>query len=141
MKPVQGSKVKVEYTGTFDNGEVFDSSEGKGPLEFTLGEQQVIKGFESAVETMELDEEKSIIIPPQEAYGETNDQLIQKMPRERLPKDMEPKEGMTLGLQDPSGRVFPIKIVAVDTDTVTMDANHPLAGKTLHFKIKLIAIE
>jgi len=89
---------------------------------------------------MEINQEKSVVVPPTEGYGDKNEQLTQKVPRDKLPADMNPEVGQTLGLQDPSGRVFPIKIIAVEADSITIDANHPLAGQTLHFKIKLLEI-
>ena len=142
MKTVaKGDIVKVDYTGTFDDGTVFDSSEKHGhPLEFEAGSGQVIKGFDDAVMGMKKGEEKKIVIPPAEAYGEVKAELHKKVPRAQLPQDQEPKVGMVLAVGLPNGQQFPARIVAVTKDDVTIDLNHPLAGKTLHFKIKVAEI-
>ena len=133
-----GDKVKVHYTGTLSDGEVFDSSEGRQPLEFTLGENQVIPGFENAVKDMKLNEEKTFKINPKEAYGEKNEQLVVTLPRERFPPKIE--VGGRLVLKGPEGQHIPAIVTEVDTDKVIIDLNHPLAGKELTFKIKVIAI-
>ena len=134
----KGDKVKVDYTGTFEDGTVFDSSEGKAPLEFEVGAGMVIKGFDSAVEGMEKGEEKDITIESKDAYGDVNPQLLQKVPRDKLPKDQEPKEGMMLALGTPDGKQMPAKITEVTDKEITIDLNHPLAGKTLKFKLKIV---
>ena len=137
----KGNKIKVEYTGTFENGEVFDSSEKHGqPLEFEVGSGQMIKGFDEAVVGMNKDEEKEITLTPENAYGENNPELKKKVPREQLPKDQEPQVGMILGVSLPNGQQFPAKIIEVDDKEITIDLNHPLAGKTLKFKIKIIEV-
>jgi len=141
MKAKEGSKVKIEYEGKLDDGTVFDSSEKHGkPLEFEIGKGMVIKGFEEAIIGMEKGQEKEVTIKPEEGYGEHNDQLIKKVPREQLPKEQEPIKGMMLLLSSPDGRQFPVKIEEVTDKEITLDLNHPLAGKTLHFKIKLVEI-
>lgn len=141
MAVKKGDKVKVEYTGSLDDGTVFDSSEKHGkPLEFEVGAGQVIKGFEDAIIGMEKGQEKDIKLKASEAYGEYNDQLKKKIPRAQLPKEPEPKEGMMLALGTPDGKQFPAKIVEVSDSEVTLDLNHPLAGKTLSFKLKLVEI-
>ncbi len=141
MPVKQGDKVEIEYTGKFEDGTVFDSSEKHGkPLEFEVGKGQIIKGFEDAVVGMEVGDEKEITLPPEEAYGNFNPQLQKKVPREQLPKDPEPKPGMMLAIGTPDGRQFPAKIVEVTDSEVTIDLNHPLAGKTLIFKIKVVKI-
>ena len=135
----EGKKVKIEYTGTLEDGTVFDSSEKHGqPLEFEIGKKQVIPGFEEAVKELAVGEEKEITITPADGYGEINDQLMQKVPRDKLPKEQEPKEGMMLMMKTPDGKQFPAKIAKVDETEITLNLNHPLAGKTLKFKIKLI---
>ena len=137
----KGNKVKIEYTGTFDDGIVFDASEKHGqPLEFEVGSGQVIKGFDDAVVGMKKGEEKKIAIPPAEAYGEVKAELNKKVPRKQLPQDQEPKVGMVLAVGLPNGQQFPARIVAVTTEDVTINLNHPLAGKTLHFKIKVAEV-
>ena len=136
MKP--GTKVKVHYTGTLSDGEVFDSSEGKDPLEFTIGEKQVISGFENGIKDMKLNDEKTIKINPSEAYGEMQEQLIVKIPREKFPEKIE--AGGRLVLKGPEGQSIPAVITEVKEDSVTIDLNHPLAGKELTFKVKIIEI-
>jgi peptidylprolyl isomerase len=133
--------VKLEYEGKLEDGTVFDSSERHGkPLEFVIGTDQIIPGFEKAVMRMQKGEEKTFKLKPPEAYGEHNPQLVQKFPRDRLPKGDEPKPGMLLVLTLPDGNQLPAKITGVEKDWITIDLNHPLAGKTLTFKIKLVEI-
>ncbi len=142
MAVEKGNKIKVEYTGTFDDGTVFDSSEKHGqPLEFEVGAGMVIAGFDDAVMGMEVGDEKNVKIEAKDAYGEPNDQLKQVVPKDQLPKDQEPQVGMVLGIATPDGRQFPAKIVEVNDDSITIDLNHPLAGKNLNFKLKLVSIE
>ncbi len=140
MSVEKGNKVKVEYEGKLEDGTVFDSSEKHGgkPLEFEVGTGQVIPGFENAVVGMEKGEEKEVTIKPEEAYGEPRDDLIKKVPKEQLPKEQEPKEGMVLMVGLPNGAQIPAKIVGIDDKEVSLDLNHPLAGKTLIFKIKVV---
>jgi len=137
----KGSKVKVDYEGTFDDGEVFDSSkhgDHSHPLEFTAGEGQVIKGFDDAVIGMEKDQEKKIKIKPAEAYGDVNPQLMQKIPRDKIAPDQKVEVGMMVGIGTPDGQQFPAKVAEVTDSEITLDLNHPLAGKNLNFKIKVI---
>ncbi len=140
MSVKKGDKVKVEYTGTLDDGTVFDTSEGREPLEFEVGSGQIIKGFDDAVIGMKKGEEKEIKISPSEAYGEVNPELIKKIPKDNLPPGQEPQPGMMLVLGTPDGRRIPAKITEVTDKDVTIDLNHPLAGKTLNFKIKVVDI-
>ncbi|MCF7861416.1 peptidylprolyl isomerase [Candidatus Woesearchaeota archaeon] len=142
MPVKEGDTVSIEYTGTFDDGTVFDSSEKHGkPLEFKTGAKQVVPGFEKAIIGMEKDEEKEVKIPPSEAYGEPNPGLVKPIPREQMKLDQEPQVGMALmvGVQD--GQQMPAKIVDVNEKEVHIDLNHPLAGKTLNFKIKVVDIK
>ena len=136
----EGKIVKVHYTGKLDDGTVFDSSEGKEPLQFTVGEGKVIKGFDSAVKEMNLDEEKEIHIESKDAYGDPRAELIKQVPREQLPKEQEPQVGMILGVGMPNGQQIPARITSVNDTEVTIDLNHPLAGKNLNFKLKLIEV-
>ena len=139
----KGDKVKVEYTGTFEDGTVFDSSQHgdhSHPLEFEAGSGQVIKGFDDAVIGMKKGEEKEITINPEEAYGEYNDELVKALPKDQFPQDKEIKPGMTLVMKLPNGAQMPIKVKEVKEKELILDLNHPLAGKTLHFKIKLVEV-
>lgn len=141
MSVKKGDKVKVEYTGTLDDGTVFDSSkhgEHSHPLEFEVGAGKIIKGFDEAVIGMEKGDEKDIKLKPEEAYGQPNPQLVQKVPRDKLPPGQEPKQGMILGLATPDGKQVPAIIKEVTDKEITIDLNHPLAGKNLNFKIKLV---
>ena len=141
MTAKKGDIVKIHYTGSFDDGEVFDSSEEKDPLEFELGVGKVIKGFDDAIVGMKIDEEKNIKLQPEEAYGVSNPELVKKIPRNVLPEEQEPKPGMMLLLQAGNGQQFPAKITEVDSKEVTVDMNHPMAGKVLNFKLKLVEVE
>ena len=136
----KGDKVKVEYTGKLEDGTVFDSSEGKEPLQFEVGAQQVIPGFEKAVEGMKKDEEKEFTLKVDEAYGPVREEMVQEIPRDKLPQDPEPKEGMMLMMQAPTGQQIPAKITKVADDKVTIDINHPLAGKELTFSVKVVGV-
>tara|TARA_Y100000310_G_scaffold94955_1_gene92779 strand:+ start:15331 stop:15756 length:426 start_codon:yes stop_codon:yes gene_type:complete len=136
----KGDKVKVEYTGTLDDGTVFDSSEGREPLEFEAGTGKVIKGFDDAIVGMEKGEEKSVKIESKDAYGDYNPELTKKIPRDQLPKEQEPKAGMVLMVKTPQGQQFPVKIKEVSDKDITVDLNPPLAGKNLNFKLKVVDI-
>lgn len=137
----KGDKVTLEYTGTLEDGTVFDSSEKhKTPLEFEVGSGQVIPGFDKAVTGMKKGEEKKFTLKPSEAYGERNPELTHVVPRNQLPKDHEPKKGMMLAVGTPDGRQIPATITEVKDGNVTLDMNHPLAGKALTFKIKVVGI-
>lgn len=141
MKTVkEGDKVKVHYTGSLDDGTIFDSSEGREPLEFTAGSGQLIKGFDKGVLGMKLGEERTIHIPCAEAYGEASPQLLRKLPRKALPKEREPKIGLRIGLVRSDGMQTEAVIVGVTDEEITVDLNHPLAGKDLNFKVKVLSI-
>lgn len=137
----KGTKVKVEYTGTLKDGSVFDSSEGKEPLEFEAGEGKVIKGFDAAVLGMKLNEEKTFTIPAADAYGEPRPEMVNKIPKEQVPDVDKLKEGMLVGVALPTGQHMPAQVKAIDDKEVTLDLNHPLAGKDLTFKIKIVGME
>ena len=140
-KVAKGDKVKVEYEGKLDDGAVFDSSEKSGQLlEFEVGSGQVIKGFDEALIGMKKGDEKIFKLKPAEAYGDPNPQLVKKIPKSQLPPEPEPKEGMMLAVGMPNGQQIPAKITQVTDSHVTIDINHPLAGKNLNFKIKVLAI-
>ena len=136
----EGDKVKIHYTGSLDDGTVFDSSQGREPLEFTTGSGQVIKGFEKVVLGMNVGQEKTSHIPAEEAYGPANPQLIRKLPRKALPKEREPQVGMIIGLVRSDGMQTEAKIIAVTEEEISVDLNHPLAGEALNFKVKLVSI-
>ena len=136
----QGDKVKVHYTGTLNDGKVFDSSEGKEPLEFTIGEKQVIKGFEYGIKAMKLNQEKTLKITPGDAYGEKVNELVKTIPKDALPKDIKVEKGGRLILKAPSGQQFAAFVQEVNDDNIVIDLNHPLAGKELTFKVKVVAI-
>jgi len=139
MTVKKGDKIKIEYTGTLEDGTVFDSSEKHGqPLEFEVGSGMVIPGFDNAVMGMEKDEEKEVTIQPADAYGEPNPQLVKDIPKDQLPP--EAKEGAMLMMQLPNGAKMPAKITKMTEENATLDLNHPLAGKVLKFKIKVVDI-
>ncbi len=140
MKAKKGDKVRVHYTGTLDSGEQFDSSDGREPLEFELGAGYVIKGFDLGVDGMGINEEKSIKINAKDAYGERDETLQSDIPREAVPQDQEPKEGMQVMVTLPSGHQQPAVIAKITKEHITLDLNHPLAGKNLNFKMKLVGI-
>jgi peptidylprolyl isomerase len=135
-----GDTVKIHYTGTLDDGTQFDSSAGRDPLEFTLGSGQVIPGFDQAVEGMAVGEKKSVNIAAEDAYGPRHDQMVQEVPKSALPDDLEPEVGMALQAQNPDGRRLDLTVTAVGEDSITVDGNHPLAGKALNFDIELVQI-
>jgi peptidylprolyl isomerase len=135
-----GDSVKIHYTGTLDDGTQFDSSAGRDPLAFELDTGQVIPGFDKAVDGMAVGESKSVNIPAEDAYGPHHEQMIQEVPRDALPADLEPTEGMSLQAQGPDGQVVNLVITAIKDESITVDGNHPLAGKALNFDIELVSI-
>ena len=140
MAAQSGDTVKIHYTGTLDDGSVFDSSEGREPLGFTLGSGQVIQGFDDAVTGMEIGESKTVRIPAHEAYGESRDDLILQVPRDQVPPEVELELGMQLSVQQQNGGAVPVTVVEITDDTVKLDANHALAGKALTFALELVAV-
>jgi len=136
----KGDKVKISYTGKLEDGNVFDSSEGKEPLCFEVGANQVIPGFDKNVNGMKKDEEKTFTLKVDEAYGPVREDLVQEFPKDKLPAEPEPKEGMMLIMQAPTGQQVPAKIVEVKDNNVKIDINHPLAGKALTFEIKVVGV-
>lgn len=135
-----GDTVRIHYTGTLDDGTQFDSSAGRDPLEFALGGGQVIPGFDSAVDGMAVGESKTVTIPAEEAYGQRHEQLVQQVSRSALPDDIEPAVGMQLQSQSPEGQVMMLVVTEVEDESITVDANHPLAGQALTFDIELVEI-
>jgi len=137
----KGSKIKVEYTGKLEDGTVFDSSEKhNSPLEFVVGEGQLIKGFDNAVVGMKMGEEKEIKLPPEEAYGPHNPEFVKDMPKNMFPEDQDIQPGMIFMVDLQDGRQLPVTVTKVTEENVTVDLNPPLAGKTLIFKIKIVDI-
>lgn len=140
MQASKGSTVKVHYTGRLTSGEEFDSSAGREPLEFEVGAGMMIKGFDDAVVGMSVGDKKTITIPPHEGYGESNPEMIIDFPRDRFPAEMVPEAGMQLNMSNGAGQNFPVTIVEVKDDSVTLDANHFLAGKDLIFDIEIVEV-
>jgi FKBP-type peptidyl-prolyl cis-trans isomerase 2 len=139
-KAKMGSTVKVHYTGKMDDGVVFDTSRERDPLEFTIGGGKLIKGFEEAVIGMATGETKTITIPSDEAYGAHRNEFVVTIDRAQFPPHIDLREGLTLHLKSPDGNILDAVIIAVEEDKVTLDANHPLAGKDLTFEIELVEI-
>lgn len=136
----KGDKVKVHYHGKLTNGETFDSSAGREPLEFEVGSGSVIKGFDEGVSGMKVGEKKTINIPVDEAYGQRSEDMLIEFPKDRFPTDMEIKEGMQLMMSNGTGQNIPVIVEEVKDDAVILDANHPLAGEDLVFDIELVEI-
>ncbi len=137
-----GNKVKVDYTGRLDDGTVFDTSDGKEPLEFQTGAKQVIPGFDNGIVGMKLNDEKEIKIPAKNAYGETHPEMVIEVPKQPFvnSQNMEPKEGMVVTLKAKDGNMMNAMIKEVSNDKITLDFNHPLAGKNLTFNVKIVEI-
>lgn len=145
MKVEKGDKVKLDYTGTFDDGTVFDTSKHEGhshPLEFEAGSGQVIPGFDNAVLGMEKGEKKKFRIEKKDAYGERRDDLLKDFPRSTLPHEVnsQVKEGMVIGVGAPDGHQAPAKVAKLTEDTITLDLNNPMAGHDLNFEIEILDI-
>jgi peptidylprolyl isomerase len=135
-----GDLVKVHYTGKLVNGEQFDSSAGREPLEFTVGAGQMIAGFDAAMPGMTVGEKKTINIAPEDAYGPRSEEAIIQFPKENVPADMVLEPGMPLTLSDQAGNPVPVIVVEVKDDIIVLDANHFLAGQELIFDIELVDI-
>jgi len=141
MKQVkEGDLVKVHYTGKLVNGEQFDSSVGREPLEFTVGAGQMIAGFDAAMPGMTIGEKKTINIAPEDAYGPRSEEAIIEFPKENVPADMVLEPGMPLTLSNQAGQPVPVIVVEVKDDVIILDANHFLAGQELVFDIELVEI-
>ena len=135
-----GQFVSVHYKGTLQNGEVFDTSEGRHPLEVQIGEGQIISGFENALMGMSLNEKKVFTLDPEDAYGQKDESLTQSFPRADVPAEINPEVGQTVALSSPEGQQVPALITTVDDEKVVVDLNHPLAGQTLTFDIEVVGI-
>lgn len=136
----KGDKVKVHYHGRLENGETFDKSEGREPLEFEVGSGMVIKGFDEGVTGMQVGEKKTIHIPFAEAYGPQNPDMVVEMPKDRFPPEVQIEVGMPLVMSDQTGQQFQVVVQEIRDDSVILDANHPLAGKDLIFDLELVEI-
>jgi FKBP-type peptidyl-prolyl cis-trans isomerase 2 len=134
------AKVKVHYTGKLLDGQIFDSSLEREPLEFEVGQGQMIKGFEAAVLGMEKGDKKEVTLAPEEAYGEHRPEMTQEVKKTDLPEDLKPEVGMTLMSSTPDGQQFKVNVAEVREDSILIDANHPLAGKSLVFDIEVVEI-
>lgn len=135
-----GDTVTLHYKGTLADGTVFDSSEGKEPLSFVVGQKQVIPGFEKGVLGLSPGEKKTIQVPKEEGY-EYHTELVQTLPRASAPKDLKLESGMSLALKAPTGQVIPAKVIALSEESMTLDLNSPLAGKDLSFDVEIVKVE
>ncbi len=135
-----GNKVKVHYTGKFEDGQVFDSSKDREPLEFTIGEGQVIPGFEKEIRGMSEGDTKSITLQPEDAYGPRRDELMVDVKKSDFPENISPEVGQPLQMRRPDGQTVNVVVTNVQDETVTLDANHPLAGKVLIFDVELVEV-
>lgn len=135
-----GATVRIHYTGTFKDGTAFDSSEGRDPLEFRVGSGQVIPGLDKALLGMKIGATKTVQVPCTEAYGPINPAMRQAVPREGLPAEIPLEIGAQLQMQTPDGQALPVTIVEVSDTEVTLDANHPMAGKDLIFAVEIVSI-
>ncbi|MBK1719727.1 FKBP-type peptidyl-prolyl cis-trans isomerase [Thiocystis violacea] len=135
-----GDTVRIHYTGTLDDGTVFDSTVGGDPIEFTIGDGGIIPGFEIAVTGMALGESKTVTIAPAQAYGDYNAEMTQEVPRSAIPDEIELSEGMILSAESPDGVPISFVVKAFDDQQVTIDGNHPLAGRDLTFALELVGI-
>ena len=136
----QGDTVHIHYSGSLDDGTVFDSSADRDPLSFTIGSGQVIPGFEEAVIGMAIDEKKNVTIPVDKAYGPRNEELIMTVPKEQVPPDLNPEVGQKLQMQGPDNTPVVVEVTEVAEEHIKLDANPPLAGKDLIFDIELVEI-
>jgi peptidylprolyl isomerase len=135
-----GDTVRIHYTGTLTDGSTFDSSEGRDPLEFTVGSGQIIPGLDTALPGMAVGDKKTVNVACDEAYGPLNPDMRQAVPREGIPPEIPLEIGTMLQMQTPEGQVVPVTVVELGEEEVTLDANHPLAGKDLIFDIELVEI-
>jgi FKBP-type peptidyl-prolyl cis-trans isomerase 2 len=137
----QGDTVHLHYTGTLQDGTTFDSSEGREPLVFQVGTGQIIPGLDTALPGMAVGDEKTVDIPCDQAYGPVNPGMQQQVPRADIPPNIPVDVGTQLQMKTPDGQAVPVIVTAADAESVTLDANHPLAGKDLKFEIKLVSIQ
>ncbi|WP_296426669.1 peptidylprolyl isomerase [Yoonia sp.] len=136
-----GDTVRINYTGTLTTGETFDTSEGRAPLEFVVGSGQIIPGLDVAIPGMAVGDKKKVEVPCAAAYGETNPDALQAIPRAEIPDDIPLDPGVQLQMQTPQGQVVQVVVAEVTDEQVTLDANHPLAGKDLIFDVEVVGID
>jgi len=139
-KAKNGDMVKVHYTGKLEDGTVFDTSDENTPLQFTVGEGKLIAGFEEAVVGMEPGESRTIQIPAEKAYGPHRDEMVMTIDRKKVPENINPEVNQMLQVRQKDGKTFNVKVTEVSEESLTLDANHPLAGKDLFFDIRLAEI-
>ena len=136
-----GSIVKIHYTGKFEDGRVFDQLQGKDTLQFKVGNKEVIAGLDKQIIGMKEGDKKTITVSPEEGYGQRKDQLVKKLPRSNFPQNMELKIGMTIALKLPDGKLLPMRVIEINDNEVTVDLNHPLAGKNMVFEVEIVQVE
>ncbi len=136
----EGKFVQLQYTGTFDNGEVFDSNVGLEPLEFQVGSGSIIVGLDHGIMGMKIEDEKNITVKPEDGYGDYNNEFVLNVPLAEMQSNFNPEPGMVISIQMENGSLIPARITEVNGETVILDLNHPLAGKTLHFAVKILAV-
>ena len=139
-KVENGSFVSVDYKGILEDGQVFDTSHGRQPIEIQMGAGRLIKGFENELMGMALNEKKVFTLAPEDAYGQRDEDQTHSFPRSEFPPGIKPRVGMTIGLSNPEGQQVPARIVHLDDEKLTLDLNHPLAGKSLTFEIQVVGI-
>lgn len=137
----ENNTVKAHYKGTLSNGQLFDNSEGREPLKFTIGKGQLIPGFENAVKGMKVGETKSFEIPSDEAYGAKRDDLFYEIPKANIPENIKPEKGMQLTFESPEQGQMLLTVVDVQPEIIKVDANHPLAGEDLKFEVTIVDIQ
>jgi len=135
-----GDTVAVHYTGKLDDGSVFDSSRDREPIQFVLGQRRVIAGFDKAIAGMSPGETKTANVPAEDAYGPHQPELVVEFTRDRIPPEIEPEVGQELQVQTTAGKALPAVVIDASDTAVTLDANHPLAGKDLTFEIELVDV-
>ena len=141
MQVKEGDTISVHYTGKLDDGTVFDSSVGREPLQFTVGAHEVIPGFEDGALGMAIGDKRDVVIQPEEAYGPYIEELVKTLPRSAFPPNVNPAIGFEFAVQLQSGESLPVRIIDIEGDEITIDANHLLAGETLFFNIELVSID
>jgi len=136
----KGDSVKVNFIGKLEDGSVFANTADSEPLEFKLGEGKIIPGIETAVEGMNVGDSKSVKVPPEQAYGQRREELVEEVSRDKFPKDVEPKVGQKFEVPQQQGQPMAVTVVDTSEQTVTLDGNHPLAGRDLTFDLQLLEV-